>query len=281
MLALTLRQPWAWAVVHGTKDIENRCWMPPMSLLLRYAEPTGGTPFAVHAAARPPTGYFERAAAFIRAVDPELGKRMPPIEKMPMSAIVGGAQLIGIVPPQVWGGGETGAPLRIFSDEHVYVRARSLNGATDAGAIVRAAQMSRWWMPHCFGYVLRDRWAIDRPITAPGKLKFWTTAVEVAQEQRNDAGIPVRLIHGHTGALDGFALRYQDKWRAVNPLPSLGIPAWGELTAESIVPTYEDALRLKFLICSDAAKSELDLDRLGNPEIQVVSVRGWVDAGTG
>lgn len=26
MLALSLRQPWAWLVVHGGKDIENRVW---------------------------------------------------------------------------------------------------------------------------------------------------------------------------------------------------------------------------------------------------------------
>lgn len=24
--ALSLRQPWAWAVVHGYKDVENRSW---------------------------------------------------------------------------------------------------------------------------------------------------------------------------------------------------------------------------------------------------------------
>lgn len=26
MKALTLRQPWAWAVMHGGKDVENRAW---------------------------------------------------------------------------------------------------------------------------------------------------------------------------------------------------------------------------------------------------------------
>jgi len=26
MKALTVRQPWAWAIVHGGKDIENRTW---------------------------------------------------------------------------------------------------------------------------------------------------------------------------------------------------------------------------------------------------------------
>jgi len=28
MRALTLRQPWAWAIVHGQKRIENRPWKP-------------------------------------------------------------------------------------------------------------------------------------------------------------------------------------------------------------------------------------------------------------
>lgn len=41
MRALTLRQPWAWAVIEGLKPIENRSWCPN-----RYQI---GQPFAVHA----------------------------------------------------------------------------------------------------------------------------------------------------------------------------------------------------------------------------------------
>ena len=26
MKAITVRQPWAWLLIHGGKDIENRCW---------------------------------------------------------------------------------------------------------------------------------------------------------------------------------------------------------------------------------------------------------------
>ena len=26
MKALSIRQPWAWLIIHGGKDIENRCW---------------------------------------------------------------------------------------------------------------------------------------------------------------------------------------------------------------------------------------------------------------
>ena len=28
MKALTVKQPWAWAIIHGGKDVENRSWMP-------------------------------------------------------------------------------------------------------------------------------------------------------------------------------------------------------------------------------------------------------------
>lgn len=42
MKVLTVRQPWAWAIIHGGKDIENRSWSPPSSLI--------GERFAIHAA---------------------------------------------------------------------------------------------------------------------------------------------------------------------------------------------------------------------------------------
>lgn len=30
MLALSIRQPWAWAILHAGKDVENRTWMLPL-----------------------------------------------------------------------------------------------------------------------------------------------------------------------------------------------------------------------------------------------------------
>lgn len=41
MKALTLKQPWAWAVACAGKDVENRSWRPPDSLL--------GQRIAIHA----------------------------------------------------------------------------------------------------------------------------------------------------------------------------------------------------------------------------------------
>lgn len=44
MKALTLWQPWAAAIAHGTKRVENRGWRPPASII--------GQRIAIHASAR-------------------------------------------------------------------------------------------------------------------------------------------------------------------------------------------------------------------------------------
>lgn len=44
-LALTLRQPWAHAIAHGEKRIENRSWRPSANVL--------GSTIAIHAGAKP------------------------------------------------------------------------------------------------------------------------------------------------------------------------------------------------------------------------------------
>ena len=41
MKALSIQQPWAWAILHAGKRVENRTWWPPRSLI--------GQTFALHA----------------------------------------------------------------------------------------------------------------------------------------------------------------------------------------------------------------------------------------
>ncbi len=41
MRALTIRQPWAWAITHADKRVENRNWKPPENLI--------GERIAIHA----------------------------------------------------------------------------------------------------------------------------------------------------------------------------------------------------------------------------------------
>ena len=49
MKAITLIQPWSWAVAHGGKRVENRSWFPPKAML--------GQRVAIHAG-----GKLDRAA---------------------------------------------------------------------------------------------------------------------------------------------------------------------------------------------------------------------------
>jgi hypothetical protein len=46
MRAVTVRQPWAWAIAHGFKDIENRSWAPRLA---------PGELIAIHAGAAAPS----------------------------------------------------------------------------------------------------------------------------------------------------------------------------------------------------------------------------------
>jgi len=74
--ALTLRQPWAWAVIHAGKDIENRSW----STSLR------GT-FAIHA-----------GQGFDGLEDlEEIGVRPPRREDLVHGAIIGVVDLVDVV----------------------------------------------------------------------------------------------------------------------------------------------------------------------------------------
>jgi hypothetical protein len=75
---LTVKQPWAWALIHGPKRVENRSW------------PTAYRgPLLIHAGKRP-----DVISPAIRALLPEL----PPAERLDYGAIVGVVDLVDCVP---------------------------------------------------------------------------------------------------------------------------------------------------------------------------------------
>jgi hypothetical protein len=47
--ALTLVQPWAWAIAHADKRVENRTWLPPRALVGAYLAIHAGKGFDKHA----------------------------------------------------------------------------------------------------------------------------------------------------------------------------------------------------------------------------------------
>lgn len=84
--ALSIRQPWAWFILHGGKDIENRRW----------ATGFRGR-FYVHAAKGMTRGEFFQAIEFVREFNPELALRMPAFESLPRGGVVGQVTLADCV----------------------------------------------------------------------------------------------------------------------------------------------------------------------------------------
>ncbi|KKL24707.1 hypothetical protein LCGC14_2412620 [marine sediment metagenome] len=86
MKALTLWQPWAWLIVAGHKDIENRGWKPGRRLEI-------GERFLVHAGKKIDWDYSQkRSKAWPDAKLPEL-----PVEAFIAGAIIGSVQYDGVV----------------------------------------------------------------------------------------------------------------------------------------------------------------------------------------
>lgn len=87
MKALSIRQPWAWLVLHGGKDIENRTW---------HTKHRGR--FLVHASAGCTRKQWAEAVSF--ALEVGLIKHpaeVPPINELPRGGIIGSVDLVDSV----------------------------------------------------------------------------------------------------------------------------------------------------------------------------------------
>lgn len=87
MKALSIRQPWAWAILHAGKRIENRDWR---------GAPAYRGPILIHAAKGCTRGEYEEAVDAIEVtIDPAL--RVPPLRELDRGGIVGRARLVDVV----------------------------------------------------------------------------------------------------------------------------------------------------------------------------------------
>lgn len=151
MRAVTLWSPWSHAVVHGSKDVENRKALLPPPELLAEIRPF----FAIHAG----LSYGMLGFSF-----PE-GAQVPPREECAAGAIIGVARVLGALDmrrpqPRVLGPTPEAASMR--SPE--YMR------------ILDMDQRSWWLGP--IGWLLADRIAID-PIPCKGHLGCWTVPPDI------------------------------------------------------------------------------------------------------
>lgn len=104
MLALSIRQPWCWLILHAGKDVENRSWTPRNPALLaaerlarQYHQPGGGW-FLIHASSGMTRAEYDDAIEFAEEVEwtqerhPK-GFRWPKREELFRGGIVGCARL--------------------------------------------------------------------------------------------------------------------------------------------------------------------------------------------
>lgn len=95
MRAVTIRQPWAWAIAMGFKDIENRSWYPRLD---------PGVVLAIHAAAAAPTwGDVQRVAKLV-------GRQAEVPDEFDCGCVVATAHLVRAVKASrsKWFGGPVG-----------------------------------------------------------------------------------------------------------------------------------------------------------------------------
>lgn len=88
MKALSLRQPWAWLVVHGGKAIENRVWNTSFR-----------GDFLIHAAKGMTKAEYISARNFAAAIDLRFLERVPAPEDLPRGGVVGKALLVDVLRP--------------------------------------------------------------------------------------------------------------------------------------------------------------------------------------
>jgi hypothetical protein len=101
--ALSIRQPWAWLIAHGHKDVENRTWKTEFR-----------GPFLIHAGATMTRADYEACVIFI--ADMRTSWRLPAYDilRAQCGGIVGQAEIVDCVTASEspWFVGEFGFVLR-------------------------------------------------------------------------------------------------------------------------------------------------------------------------
>lgn len=87
VLALSVRQPWAWAIIHAGKDIENRSWQAVNHGLRQRGR------IAIHAAKGMTREEYEDAAKFING----LGASCPLARDLLRGGIIGSVEVVDVV----------------------------------------------------------------------------------------------------------------------------------------------------------------------------------------
>lgn len=140
MLALTIMQPWASAIMGLGKDVENRDWAPPEQLL--------GKRFAIHAGKRIDMDGFALFCDGFGFTGEAFDEG-----RYPTGALLGTVELAGFIRRR---------------DQSIHTPYPGNDFAT-----ARAARESRWRSQSDYHWVLSNPAAHDRPIPMRGAQKLW------------------------------------------------------------------------------------------------------------
>jgi hypothetical protein len=138
--ALSVRQPWAWAIIHAGKDIENRSWRAVNHGLTRRGR------YAIHASKGMTREEYVDASEFML----KLRIECPPAHKLLRGGIIGSVEVIDVVTESEspWFFGPRGLVLK-GAEPCAFIPAAGALGyfewkPGDASIVPEAA---RWMMP--------------------------------------------------------------------------------------------------------------------------------------
>lgn len=127
MKALSIRQPWAWLIVNGYKDVENRTW--PTNLR--------GT-ILIHAAKTMTDVDYDEALAFIRSKHSisNLASIVPKQHELDLGGVVGMATIVSCSEryPSPWFTGPYGFGLQ-FANRLTFIPMKGALGFFEAGTL--------------------------------------------------------------------------------------------------------------------------------------------------
>jgi hypothetical protein len=184
MIARSIRQPNAWAVLFGSKRIENLDWLRTPALVTR-AKGVRGAAILLHAAQGCTRAEYERAVAFMadrRLARPawcedELGLDrhpvIPALRALPRGALVGRARVADVV--QTLAGG-----CRISFSAGA-LSPCLLCGETRLHGDLCCPKPDPWAIPMTVGLVLADVEALPDPFYCNGRTPFFEVPEHMLQ----------------------------------------------------------------------------------------------------
>lgn len=150
-IALSLIQPWAWAVLHAGKDVENRVWWSTIR-----------EEFWIAASAQVTRRYYDSSRECIERIAP--GIRVPRIDELPRGGIVGRARIVDCILP----GGFAATNDRQARD----ARLNHALGGQRCLPPRHSLHPHRWHFPDQYGYVLADRLPVPF-VPCKGHQRWW------------------------------------------------------------------------------------------------------------